>query len=132
MYEFESTTMLNFWNIENKLEPKKQFFSKIENYYLDLAQNNIPKELIVELSRQLTERLYEFYKDYRKNIPKSRKRYSELRIEDLDLPFVHDMIMDFFKQRPNTSYVKFSSQLLNMTEREFLEYERKKNQFESM
>ena len=67
-----------------------------------------------------------------KNIRNRKKRYSQFDVNDLNNPFVQYRIMDFFKNKPNLSYVKFSCLLLNMNEIEFFEFERRKNQFENM
>jgi len=121
-----------FWKAENKIEPKNSFFLKIEKFYSELANDKVPKEFITELSEILTESQFKSYKNSWKKYPKSRKRYSEFDVKDLNHPFVHYQIMDFFRKLPNTSYVRFSCQLLNLSETEFAEFEKRKNQFENM
>ena len=121
-----------FWNTKNKLESKNNFFSKIEKYYLELADSKIQKDIIAELSKGLSESQYEYYKQCWKKYPKSKKRYSEFDLKDLDHPSVHYQIMNFFKSQPNLNYVRLSRQLLNLSETEFVEFEKRKNQFENM
>ncbi|MCA0133952.1 hypothetical protein [Winogradskyella alexanderae] len=121
-----------FWKTKYKLESKKVFQSKIEKYYLNLADNKIPKENVTELSEYITNLIYEYYQDCWKKYPKSRKRYSELKIEDLENPFYQHRIFDFLKSKTDNNYVGFTRQLLGLNESEFLEFEKRKNEFENM
>jgi|SRR5690606_7054088 len=109
-----------FWLTKYKLESKKVFQSKVENYYLNLADKKIPKENVNELSNYITNLIYEYYKDCWKIYPKSRKRYSELDIEDLDNPFYHHRVFDFLKSK-NNYYKEFTRQLLGLNESEFID-----------
>lgn len=86
-----------FWKSENRLESKKEFFSKIEEHFSGLADGIIPEKIITELSKHLTDLLYESYKDCRKKYPKSKKRHSRLLIEDLNNPFYQPEYLTFLK-----------------------------------
>jgi len=121
-----------FWITKNKLEPKKVFQSKIEKHFLTLADNKIPKENVIELSEYISNLIYEYYKECWKKYPKSRKRYSELKIEDLNNPFYQHRIFDFLKSKPDNNYIGFTRQLLGLNESEFLEFEKRKNEYENM
>ena len=120
-----------FWKTENKLEPKKNFHNKIEKYYLELTENHIPIYLISELVNRITSSQYETYNRFWKQYPKSRKRYSKLKIEDLEHSFTHYEITDFLKQKEPTNYLKFSKILLKMNDEEFTNYEIGKHQYET-
>ena len=116
--------------IENKLEAKIEFHRKIENYFNDIAENRIPKKLMTELINQITNVEYDKYERFWEQYPKSRKRYSKLKLEDLKHPFINYQITDFFKQNNYENYEKYSLMLLKMNEKEFEEYEISKHQYE--
>lgn len=116
---------------ENKLESKENFRSKIEKYYLDIAEDQIPVDLLNSLVDKITDSQYDNYKRFWKQYPKSRKRYSELKIEDLEHPFVRYIIIDFFKTKTQSNYQKFSKTLLRMNDEEFRNYEISKYQYET-
>lgn len=117
---------------ENQLESKKEFKSKIEKYFSNLADDKIPKKNVTELSEYITNLIYKYYKDCWKKYPKSRKRYSELKIEDLDNSFYQLRIFDFLKSKTDTNYIEFTIQLLGFNETEFTEFVKQKNQFENI
>lgn len=122
---------MGFWISENKLEPKDNFHDKIEKYYHELASNKIPSDLLTELIDKITNTQYDNYKRFWKQYPKSRKRYSELKIDDLEHPFTHYEITDFLKRKDFDNYKAYSMILLNMTVEEFNDYEMKKYQYET-
>ena len=68
-----------------------------------------------------------FWKQY----PKSRKRYSKLKLEDLEHDFVYYLITDFLKQKEFSDYQNFSKKLLKMSDTEFDEYEKRKHWYET-
>ncbi|PWH83238.1 hypothetical protein DIS18_01415 [Algibacter marinivivus] len=121
-----------FWKTENKLESKKEFFSKVEKHFTDLSVSKIPENTLNELSEYISNLIYKYYKDCWKKYPKSRKRYSELKIEDLDNLFYQHRIFDFLKSKTETNFIEFTCQLLGLNETEFIEFEKRKNQFENM
>ena len=107
---------------ESKLEPKKNFYTEIETYYNSVSENRIPKELLVEIIQKVTDQIYEDYKRFWKKYPKSRKRYSKLKFEDIKHPFVHYSITDLLKQKNLINYRDFSKILFEMNDIEFDEY----------
>ena len=118
-------------SIENVLEPKKEFHKKIESYFLNLSDNRIPIKLLEELIDKITSTEYENYQRFWTQYPKSRKRYSRLKLEDLEHPFIKYQISDFFKANDFDNYEKFSLILLKMTPMEFKEYEINKYNYET-
>lgn len=68
---------------------KEIFHKKIEKYYLELAGKEIPKELLIGLVVKITDSQYDNYKRFRSQYPKSRKRYSEFKLRDLEHPLTH-------------------------------------------
>ena len=117
--------------IDNRLESKENFHSKIEKYYLEIAVDQIPVDLLNVLINKITDSQYDNYKRFWKQYPKSRKRYSELKIEDLEHPFVRYLIIDFFKTKAQSNYLKFSKILLGMNDEEFRNFEISKYQYET-
>lgn len=128
---FLSALVFNKYKSESKLESKKNFQSKIKTYFNDLSENKIPVDLITELVDKITVSKYDDYKRFWNQYPKSRKRYSKLKLEDLQHPFIHYIITDFFKDKDLVNYKKYSMILLKMTEKEFSDYEMKKHQYET-
>lgn len=116
---------------EHKLEPKENFHTKIEKYYLELAGDRIPTDLLNGLVDKITDAQYDNYKRFWNQYPKSRKRYSELKIDDLEHPFTRYMMTDFFKHNDPLNYQKYSKILLRMSDAEFSGYETTKYQYET-
>jgi len=87
---------MTFWKTENSIEPKKNFYTEIEEYYTGISNNRIPTELLTEIIAKVTEKIYADYQRFWKQYPKSRKRYSKLKLEDLEHDFVYFLITEFF------------------------------------
>lgn len=108
-----------FWKTENKIEPKKVFNSKIREYYVKLSDNQIPSELLKKVISKVTEQIYSDYKRFWKQYPKSRKRYSTLRMHDIEHPSIHFMITDFLNQKEISKSREYSKILFKMNDEEF-------------
>lgn len=121
-----------FWNKLRSQDSRKDFKAKIQQYYLDLAGNNLPEETIVELSDHITKLVYAHYTDCRKKYPKSRKRYATLKVKDLDSPYYQFRIYDFFKTNEDAQYATYTRKLLGLSESEYLDFEKRRLQFENM
>ncbi|WP_348812262.1 hypothetical protein [Flavobacterium maritimum] len=128
---FLSSLVLTKWKTKNKLEPKKKFHSQIEKYFNELSENKIPVDLIGGLVDIITDSQYDTYKRFWNQYPKSRRRFSKLKLEDLEQTFTHYKITDFFKDKDFENYKTYSMILLKMTEQEFRDYEMKKYQYET-
>ena len=121
----------NTLEIKDTLEPKTEFYKKVENYYNLISNNNIPINLMQEIINQISDRVYSDYSRFWKQYPKSRKRYSQLKLEDLKHPFIHYRIIDFLKLKDYDNYEKYSLILLKMNKKEFEELEIYKHQYET-
>jgi len=86
-----------FWKTKNRIEPKQDFYSKIREYYFGISDNQIPTELLNEIILKVTDRIYSNYKRFWKQYTKSRKRYSTLKMEDIEHSFIHYMITDLLE-----------------------------------
>ena len=122
---------MTFWKTDNNIEPKKNFHAKIEEYYSGISNNAIPIKLLTEIIEKVTDKIYSDYKQFWKQYPKSRKRYSKLKLEDLEHDFVYYLITDFLKQKQISDYRYFSKTLLKMSDKELDEYEKRKYWYET-
>jgi hypothetical protein len=120
-----------FGKLENKLESKDSFRDDIANYFTELANSQIQMDLLHELIDKITNTQYDNYKRFWNQYPKSIKRYSKLKLEDLEHPFTHYLITNFFKDKEFENYKKYSMILLKLTEKEFIDYEMNKYQYET-
>ncbi len=84
-----------FWKTKNRIELKQNFYSEIKDYYFKVSN-----------------KIYDDYKRLWKQYPKSRKRYSKLKIQDTEHPFVYFLITDFLRQIGLIEYRNFSKILL--------------------
>jgi hypothetical protein len=122
---------MTFWKTENSIESKKNFRAEIEKYYTEISNGQIPNDILNEIIGMVTDKRYADYKRWWKQYPKSRKRYSKLKIEDLEHDFVYYQITDFLKQKELSDYRNFSKTLLKMSDTEFDEYEKRKHWYET-
>jgi protein-disulfide isomerase len=115
------------------MNSKDFFFREIKEYYLKKA-DNYSDEFIDGLSQVVTDYIYNWYSESFKEKPKSRKRYSTLKLSDLEHPFIHDKIISFAKKNVvgYGDYVKFCSTIFGLTNEEFLKYEKRRQQFHNM
>ncbi|PKV50436.1 hypothetical protein ATE84_2493 [Aquimarina sp. MAR_2010_214] len=120
-----------FWKTENRIEPKRDFYSKIKEYYFRISDNQIPMELLNEIISKVTDRIYSDYKRFWKQYLKSRKRYSTLKMDDIENPYIHFLLTDFLKTKDVVDYRNFSKILLKMNDEEFDEYLEYKNWYET-
>lgn len=116
---------------ENTLEPKTEFYKKVEYYYNLISDNNIPRNLMQEIITQISDTIYSDYSRFWKQYPKSRKRYSKLKLEDLEHPFIQYQIIDFLKLKDFDNYEKYSLILFKMNKKELEELEIYKHQYET-
>lgn len=122
---------MKFWRTENSIEPKNNFRLVIEEYYSKLSNNRIPEELLIEIIEKVTDMIYSNYKRFWQQYPKSRKRYSKLKLEDVEHSFVRYMITDILKKKNLPEYRDFSKVLFYMTDSELDEYEKNKYLYET-
>ncbi|KJD32043.1 hypothetical protein PK35_11410 [Tamlana nanhaiensis] len=108
-----------FWKTENKIKPKQDFYSKIKEYYVGLSDNQIPIELLNQIISKVTDEIYRDYKRFWKQYPKSRKRYSTLKMDDIEHPSVYFMITDFLNEKGISKSREYSKILFKMDDEEF-------------
>ena len=120
-----------FWKTKYRIEPKRELCSKIKGYYIGIADNQIPMELLNEIISIVTDRIYSDYKRFWKQYPKSRKRYSALKMDDIENPYIHFLITDFFEDENIAESRIFSKILFKMNEEEFDKHLEYKNWYET-
>ena len=111
-----------FWNTANKLEPKRQFFKKIEAFYLQRGESSLPKDLIVQIAHKITHEVYADYKRLWKKHPKSRKRYSQLDLKDLDHNYVRNSVIDFLELKQLPERHTYAKALFDMDDEAYTQY----------
>ena len=115
--------------IEYKLESKNSFREKIDDYFSGVTKGKVPEELLNAVCEQVTEYQYDQNKRFWFQYPKSRKRYSKLKIEDLEHPFVQYLITNYLKQF--SEYRKYAKIFLQLTDEELDTYETRKYEYEN-
>jgi hypothetical protein len=122
---------MTFWKTKNNIESKESFQAEIEEYYVRLSKNEIPDKLLNEIIEKVTAKIFTDYKQLWKQYPKSKKRYSKLKIEDLEHDFVYFMITEFIQKTELNKYRNYSKILLKMNDDEFDKYEERKYWYEN-
>lgn len=120
-----------FWNTKNSIEPKHNFYSEIKAYYHGVSDNQIPIDLLNQIIAKVTDEIYGRYKRSWKKYPKSRKRYSKLKLEDIEGSFIHYDITDFLIKKELLEYRAYSKILFKMNDEEFEEYEKRKHWYDT-
>jgi len=105
------------------MDSRKIFFEKIYKYYQDASMDKIDANYLIELSKRISDYYYEQYSRFRKQYPKSSKRYSEFKFEDLNHPETVELIINFFKEKLGDKYFAFSKVFLNMTDSQLKSFE---------
>jgi len=122
---------MTFLKTENSIEPKKSFYAEIEEYYVGISKNGITTQLPAVITEKVTDKIYADYKRFWKQYPKSRKRYSKLKLEDLEHDFVYFLITEFIQKYDLNEYRNYSKKLLKMNDEEFDKYEDRKYWYEN-
>lgn len=110
---------MSFWIWKHRMKPKKDFRIKIKDYYEELAQDHIPKKLLNQIILTVTEIIYDQYTDFWRQYPKSRKRYSTLKMGDLEHPFLYWKISDFLEFKKVTKKREYCKILFKMNDEEY-------------
>ena len=90
------------------MQSKQEFFLTIYRFYFNRVGEQIPELFLKELSEEISDHYYEQYSRFRIDYPKSVKRYSIFKIEDLDHPEVTDMVIKFFKNKSGDDYQRMT------------------------
>lgn len=99
------------------------FKQVIIGYYKNLSEDKVPSNLLDSLCDKITDYYYDQYARFRKQYPKSIKRYSTFQLKDLYHPQTKKIVVDFFKEEIRDKYRDYSKLLLGMTDKELDDFE---------
>lgn len=114
------------------MDSKQEFFEVIHSYYFNVAEGKIPAELLKDLCDRITEYYYEQYTRFRKQHPKSVKRYSSFQAKDLNHPYTFEIVIQYLKEKTGANYKEYAGVLLKRTWAEVTELEKKREEFYNM
>ena len=114
------------------MDAKHDFYARIYSYYYKIVGESIPLQLLDELYEKITDYIYEQYVRCSKKYPKSIKRYSSLKVDDLDHPQIFELIIKFFKQKSGSKYLEYSGNMLNISQEEINDFEKRREEFYDM
>ena len=114
------------------MDSKQKFLDTIRTEYLDLTQGQVSVDLIDFVSERITDYYYDQYKRFRKQYPKSIKRYSAFQTKDLDHPTTHETVIKAVKEKVGIDYEKYAILFLDTTLDELKSFEKNREEFYKM
>tara|TARA_R110000744_G_scaffold94800_1_gene183236 strand:+ start:636 stop:1010 length:375 start_codon:yes stop_codon:yes gene_type:complete len=115
-----------------KMDSRQKFFEIIRKEYSDLTLSKVEEDLLDAVSTGVTDYYYEQYQRFRKQYPKSIKRYSSFNLKDLDHPNTHELIIKIVKEKVGTEYENPTTKFLDMTLDELKGFEKNREEFYNM
>jgi len=122
----------NYTDNQIKLDSVEIFSRKIKSYYIAFVGELISDDILSEICDFLSLHFYEEYSRFRIQYPKSIKRYSTLKVSDLENPLIQDKIIKFCKTNYNKKYPEICSTLFKMSIEGLFEYEKQRTEFYKM
>jgi hypothetical protein len=114
------------------MDSREQFKATIYEHYKNVVSNEFPEQLLNEVVTKLTDVFYEQYSRFKKQYPKSSKRYSSFLVKDLDHPQAFECVIKSLKPNVKTDYKKYAGELMKMSETEVTNFEQRQKDFYSM
>ena len=114
------------------MDSQEQFEKTIYEYYKGVVTNEFPEELLNGVVTKLAVEFHEQYSRFKKQYPKSAKRYSKFHVKDLDHPQTYESIIEFLKTKEKSNYKKYAGELLNLNESEVIQFEQSREDFHNM
>lgn len=114
------------------MDSKQKFLEIIRKEYFALTLGKVEEDLIDAVSTGVTDYYYEQYQRFRKQYPKSIKRYSSFDLKDLDHPHTHELIINIVKDKLGAEYEKSATCFLDMTLDELKGFEKNREEFYKM
>ncbi len=111
------------------MDTNQDFYKIIYQYYSQRIGEIIPAELMKGFSEKITKYYTEQYSRFRVQYPKSAKRYSTFKIEDLDHPEVKEIIINYFKEKIGDGYSDYSVIVLNFSLEDLKEFEKNREEY---
>ena len=106
-----------------KMDSLDNFKQAIFSHYKNISPGEIPLTFLDSVCDKITDYYYDQYTRFRKQYPKSIKRYSTFQLKDIDHPQTKKIIVDYFKSELKTKYRDYSKLLLSMTDTELDNFE---------
>ena len=114
------------------MDSSEQFYQSIYKYYANIVTDEFPEQYLKGVSKKLANEFHEQYSRFKKQFPKSEKRYSSFQIKDLDHPQTFESIIKYLKSDLTSGYKKHAGELLSMNESEITEFEQSRQEFYNM
>lgn len=114
------------------MDSKQDFLNTIKKEYFELTKGQVADELLNIVAEKVADYYYEQYLRFRKQYPKSIKRYSTFQINDLDHPDTFENVINTLKEKAGVDYEKYAILILNMTLAELKEFEKNREEFYKM
>lgn len=111
---------------------RNHFQLKIKAYYNAISNGRISEDLMKTLICEITELEYDSYRRFWNKYPKSKKRYSEYKIQDIEHPYIHYAVIDFFKEKAPSTYKSNCKIIFQMNEEQFALLEKSKRNYYEM
>ncbi len=105
------------------IQTKQEFYDIIYHYYADRVGGRLSSIFLNGLTSRITGHYHEQYSRFRIQYPKSVKRYSNFKIDDLDHPEVTEIVINYFKEIDGNSYPEKSMIALNLSLDELKKFE---------
>ena len=114
------------------IDSEKEFFERIRKEYAQRTIGQIPAELLNIVSVKVSAYYYDQYKRFRRDHPKSIKRYSTFQIKDLDHPSTYELVINSLKEEVGNGYEKHAQIFLKMSFAELKQFEKSRQDFYDM
>jgi hypothetical protein len=88
------------------MQTKQEFHDIIYRYYANRIGEKISSTFLNGLTERITDHYYEQYSRFRIQYPKSVKRYSTFKIDDLEHPEVTEIVINYFKEVVGDNYAE--------------------------
>ncbi|HMS69337.1 MAG TPA: hypothetical protein PKD18_14425 [Saprospiraceae bacterium] len=108
------------------------FKQAILGHFKNMSADKVPLNLLDSLCDKITDYYFDQYSRFRKQHPKSIKRYSTFQLKDIEHPQTKKMVVDFLKIEISDKYRDYSKILLSMTVKELNDLEQWWQDFERL
>ena len=111
------------------MDTKQDFFNVIYNHYTEKVGKRISPELLRGLSEKITDHYFEQYSGFKVQYPKSAKRYSTFKMDDLNHPNVTEMVINYFRQKAGDKYADYATIVLECSVNDLNKFEKNREDY---
>ncbi len=115
---------------EPAMDSRQDFLDTIREFYLDKVEDLVPPDLLDQVSECVTDYYFAQYKRFRKQYPKSIKRYSSFQVKDLDHPTTREVVIKAIREKEK-DYEKYACIFLDVTNDELKQFEKDREAFDN-